>query len=99
LRREIGLGFLHNLHHAGYHLSRHYPGDLRCRQTQASTGGKIIDAIVVRPIALVVAFAGTGLYLGTTPLTGLTGTSEKTAKYLMRRPWRYTSGRPPGVWK
>ncbi len=68
------------------------------RRNQASVGMKLLDAILVRPTSLVVAFAGTGLYLGTTPLTGLTGYADKTGKYLFSKPWEYTAGRPLGRW-
>ena len=69
------------------------------RRNEASVGMKLLDALIVRPTSLVVAFAGTGLYLGTTPLTVPTGMATKTGKYLYREPWKYTSGRPLGVWR
>jgi hypothetical protein len=47
---------------------------------------------------MVWAFVGTGLYLGTTPLSVPTGIADKTAKYLYRKPWKYTAGRPLGAW-
>ena len=68
------------------------------KRNDASVGMKLLDAIVVRPTSLVMAFAGTGIYLGTTPLTVPTGMANKTGKYLYRTPWKYTSGRPLGVW-
>ena len=67
------------------------------KRNEATTGMKVLDATVVRPTAMIVSFIGTGLYVGTAPLTGLMGYADKSAKYLMRKPWRYTSGRPLGT--
>jgi len=69
------------------------------RRSDASVGMKLLDAIVVRPTSLVFALATSGVYLGTTPLTVPTGMAQETAKYLYRKPWQYTSGRPLGVWR
>lgn len=65
---------------------------------EGNVGMKLLDAIVVRPTSMVWAFVGTGLYLGTTPLSVPTGIADKTAKYLYRKPWKYTAGRPLGAW-
>ena len=68
------------------------------KHKQASAGRKLVDATLVRPISMVLSLVGTGLYLGTTPLTVPTGIADETAEYLYRRPWEYTHGRPLGSW-
>lgn len=57
---------------------------------------KILDVAVVRPLGLLFALSGTGLYLGTMPLTYMTGLSEPAARFLVLAPWRYTSARVVG---
>jgi len=72
------------------------PASQAGRQHDASPGAKLADAILVRPVMLVLSLAGSGLYLGTTPLTVPTGIADETAKVLYRKPWRYTNGRRLG---
>jgi hypothetical protein len=57
---------------------------------------QILDASLVRPLALVVATASSGVFLGTLPLTWLTGVGDEAAHLLVEAPWRYTAGRVLG---
>lgn len=66
------------------------------KRHEASTGAKVVDAVLVRPLMMVLSLAGSGVYLGTTPLTVPTGIADETAKVLYRKPWRYTNGRRLG---
>lgn len=62
----------------------------------AGKAAKTADALLVRPIALPFAIAGTGIYLGTLPLTFLIDTDEPSAELMVRRPWWFAAGRQLG---
>lgn len=70
------------------HAQRHHD--------EPSVGNKVADAVIVRPISMALSFATTGLYLGTTPITGLTNTHQEAADVLVRGPWYFTSARELG---
>jgi hypothetical protein len=61
-----------------------------------STGVQIADVAVVRPVSLVVAFASTGFFFGTLPLTWLTGVGVPSTYLFLIAPWRYTAAREVG---
>ena len=63
-----------------------------------TTGTKVLDIFLVRPLSMVGAFASTGLFLGTLPVTFFTGISEDSVNLLVLAPWRFTSARPIGVY-
>jgi hypothetical protein len=66
------------------------------KRNNAPVGLKLVDAVLVRPPMFVLSLVGSGLYLGTTPLTVPTGIADQTAKVLYRRPWKFTNGRRLG---
>jgi hypothetical protein len=72
------------------------PASQAARRSDASAGAKLADAVLVRPVMMVLSLAGSALYLGTTPLTVPTGIADETAKVLYRKPWRFTNGRRLG---
>jgi hypothetical protein len=62
----------------------------------APVGMKILDFVLVRPVAFVVSLASTGVYLATVPLTFPMGYSYDLGTYMVTVPWRYTSSREYG---
>ncbi|MEN8184066.1 MAG: hypothetical protein ABFS46_16180 [Myxococcota bacterium] len=62
----------------------------------ANLGLAILDAAIVRPVAVVVSLASTGLYTGLAVPFYLMGVGEPTARAMIETPWWFTAGRPVG---
>lgn len=60
---------------------------------QPSTGMKVFDLLVVRPLSIVGSSLSTAFYLATVPITFPSGVSESAARILVEAPWRYTGMR------
>jgi len=66
---------------------------------QPTTGMKVLDLLVVRPLSIVVSTASTAFYFVTVPITFPSGLSEPAARILVEAPWRYTGMRYLGDFK
>jgi len=66
-------------------------------RSDASTGAQLADALLVRPVGVVVSFVTTAVYAATSPLTFLMDVDEQASDALVSKPWRFTSGRELGV--
>ena len=62
-------------------------------ESRADFGLKLVDAALVRPATLVGASISTTFFLGTLPLTFLTGVGVEAADVLVLAPWRFTAAR------
>ncbi len=60
---------------------------------QPTTGKKVLDLLVVRPLSIVGSTLSTAFYLVTVPITVPSGVSEPAARILVEAPWRYTGMR------
>ncbi len=60
---------------------------------QPTTGMKVLDLLVVRPLSIVGSTITTAFYLVTAPITFPSGVSEPAARILVEAPWRYTGMR------
>ncbi|RPJ05665.1 MAG: hypothetical protein EHM36_08010, partial [Deltaproteobacteria bacterium] len=58
-----------------------------------SVGIKVVDLLLVRPIAIAVASISTAFCVATLPFTFPAGVSEPSARILVEAPWRYAGGR------
>jgi hypothetical protein len=56
-------------------------------------GLKILDAAVVRPLAMVGSIGSTALCLGIMPITFPIGLARDTVPYMIVAPWRFTHNR------
>jgi hypothetical protein len=65
-------------------------------RSDAPTGMQLVDALLVRPPAVVVSTVTSAIYVGTCPLTALMDVDEQTADALVSIPWRFTVGRDLG---
>ena len=65
-------------------------------ESHTNFGMKLLDGAVVRPISMVGAFAGTGVYLATWPLTFFTNVATEAADVMVVVPWRWTARRHLG---
>ena len=61
-----------------------------------NAGMKVLDVVLVRPLAMLVSLVSTGVHLGTSPFTTMMGIEQEAARYLVVAPWRYTSAREIG---
>src|SRR5512139_1342133 len=66
---------------------------------QPTTGMKVLDLLVVRPLSIVGSTASTAFYLVTVPITFPSGLSESAARIFVEAPWRYTGMRYLGDFK
>ncbi len=57
---------------------------------------KILDFVLVRPVAAVVSLASSSVYLATVPLTFPMGYSYDLGTYMVTVPWRFTAAREYG---
>ena len=64
--------------------------------TAPSAGAMAADLLVVRPVSLVAAVLGTGLFIVQLPLSAIQGEIRDPARKLVADPWRYTFTRPLG---
>ena len=64
-----------------------------------TTGMKVLDLLVVRPLSIVGSTLTTAFYLVTAPITFPSGVSEPAARILVEAPWRYTGMRYLGDFK
>ena len=64
--------------------------------SEPAVGTKILDVVVVRPLAMVGSIASTGIAIGLSPLTLMTGMGDESVEYLVAAPWRFTAHRYPG---
>ena len=62
-------------------------------ESRANFGLKLVDATLVRPAALIGASISTALFLGTLPLTFVTGVGVEAADVLVLAPWRFAAVR------
>lgn len=62
----------------------------------AGTATKLADGLLVRPLSLPFAIAGSALYTGLSPLVVMTGVERETGELLVVHPWRFTGGRVLG---
>lgn len=60
---------------------------------QPTTGMKLLDLLLVRPVSIIGSMLSTGFYLATVPITFPSGVSEPAARILVEAPWRYTGMR------
>ena len=60
------------------------------------TASKVLDVAFVRPLCMIGSWVTTGIFLGTLPITFMTGVSEGAADVLVLAPWRFTSARYAG---
>lgn len=54
---------------------------------------KIMDLLVVRPVATAMTIGGAGLFVATLPFTALAGDSDKAEEVLVRKPARWAFSR------
>ena len=66
---------------------------------EPTTGMKVLDLLVVRPLSIVGSTLSTAFYLVTVPITFPSGVSEPAARILVQAPWRYTGMRYLGDFK
>ena len=62
-------------------------------ESRPNFGVKLVDAALVRPATLIGASISTALFLGTLPVTFLTGVAVEAADVLVLAPWRFTAVR------
>lgn len=62
-------------------------------QGPPSTGLKMVDILLVRPLCLIGSTASTAVYIALSPLVYLMGIGEETARVMVEAPWRFTSCR------
>ena len=60
---------------------------------QPTTGMKILDLLLVRPLSIIGSSISTAFFLATVPITFPSGVSEPAARILVEAPWRYTGMR------
>ncbi len=60
---------------------------------QPTTGMKVLDLLIVRPLSIVGSSLSTAFYFATVPITFPSGISEPAARILVEAPWRYTGMR------
>lgn len=60
---------------------------------QPTTGMKLLDLLLVRPVSIIGSALATAFYLATVPITFPSGVSEPAARILVEAPWRYTGMR------
>ncbi len=68
-------------------------------QEEPSTGVKVADLILIRPIGVVVSAVSTGFCVITMPLAFIVGIGEESSRVLVETPWKFTSSRPLGNFK
>jgi hypothetical protein len=66
---------------------------------EPTTGMKVLDLLVVRPLSIVGSTLSTAFYLVTVPITFPSGVAEPAAKIFVEAPWRYTGMRYLGDFK
>ncbi len=66
---------------------------------QPTTGMKVLDLLVVRPLSIIGSTLATAFYVVTVPITYPSGVSEPAARMLVEAPWRYTGMRYLGDFK
>ena len=66
---------------------------------QPTTGKKVLDLLVVRPLSIVGSTLSTAFFLVTVPITFPSGVSEPAARILVEAPWRDTGMRYLGDFK
>ncbi len=66
---------------------------------QPTTGMKVLDLLVVRPLSIVGSTLSTAFFLVTVPITFPSGVAEPAARILVQAPWRYTGMRYLGDFK
>lgn len=54
------------------------------------------DLLIARPLGVAATAAGTGIFIGTLPITYVAGAHEEAAKELVEAPARFTFQRPLG---
>ena len=60
---------------------------------QPTTGMKVLDLLLVRPLCIIGSSISTAFFLATAPITFPSGVSEPAARILVDAPWRYTGMR------
>ncbi len=60
---------------------------------QPTTGMKVLDLLLVRPLSIVGSSISTAFFLATAPITFPSGVSEQAARLLVDAPWRFTGMR------
>ncbi len=60
---------------------------------QPTTGMKVLDLLLVRPLSIIGSSISTAFFLATVPITFPSGVSEPAARILVEAPWRYTGMR------
>ncbi len=60
---------------------------------QPTTGMKVLDLLLVRPLSIVGSCISTGFFFATVPITFPSGVAEPAARILVEAPWRYTGMR------
>lgn len=58
-----------------------------------TTGMKVLDLLLVRPVSALVSCASTAFCVGTMPLAFVIGVGEQSARVLVEAPWRFTAAR------
>jgi hypothetical protein len=65
-------------------------------QQGPSTGAKIADVALVRPVCVVGSTISTAAYLVISPLAYIMGLGEPAARAMVEAPWRFTASRYVG---
>ena len=79
-----------------------YDRDRAFRDQDYEPGFALVDVVILRPLGLAFTIAGTGLFIGLSPLTALAHISpphdafKKVADVLIIAPGAYTFSRPVG---
>ena len=60
---------------------------------QPTTGMKVLDLFLVRPLSIIGSSISTAFFLATVPITFPSGVSEPAARIMVEAPWRYTGMR------
>ena len=83
----------------GMSLALAAPAAASSECTRPSAGAKILDATLVRPLALVGAVGSAGIFFGTLPISFLTGTSSEAAYVFWAAPARFAVARKLGDYR
>lgn len=68
-------------------------------RVEPTTGMKVLDLLLVRPLSIVGSAISTAFYVVTVPITFPSGVSEPAARIFVEAPWRYTGMRYLGDFK
>lgn len=65
-------------------------------QDEPSTGAKVVDVALVRPLSAAGSVVSTAVYVVLSPIFFVCGVGEPVARVMVEAPWRFTSSRHLG---